>query len=341
MTRESSYKAQITGVFFLHMRTILLAFLMLGVPVYSYSQACCSGGVPLGGSLGLGTAESKSLQLLLTYDYNVLNDLMDGPELLKDNTRSRTTHSSINEINYGISTRFTFTGVVPFIRQERSIRSYGGAEDFTATQGLGDAVFLIKYRLFDPTKKPDLEWVIGAGPKFPTGKTDYTNNDGLVLVADMQPGSGSVDGIVWSYFQKRKFGSPNLSLMAVSSFRYSGENKTYNKTQVYGFGNEFQFNLGLNYNLFVHWPTDVFSYLRYRRQAEDLIDGSIFPGSGGQWIYLIPGMNINFSPRLSFRMSGDVPLYRKLKGTQLTTSYKLTAAVLYTIPSKNRKVNLN
>ncbi len=341
MTREPSDKAQRTGVFFLDMRTAFFALFMLVAPNLLYSQACCSGGVPLGGSLGLGTAESKSLQVLFTYDYNVLNDLMDGSEQLKDNTRSRTTHSSIIEINYGLTKRFTLTGVVPFIRQERSIRSYGGAEDFTSTQGLGDVVFLIKYRLFDPTKKPDLEWVIGAGPKFPTGKTDYTNNDGLVLVADMQPGSGSFDGIFWSYFQKRKFGSPNLSLMAVSSFRYSGENKTYNKTQVYRFGNEFQFNLGLNYNMFAHWPIDIFTYLRYRQQAEDLIDGSIFPGSGGQWITVIPGMSINFSPRLSLRMSGEVPLYRNLKGTQLTTSYKLTAAVLYTIPSKNRKVNFN
>ena len=266
---------------------------------------------------------------------------MDISKRLNDNTRSRTTRSSIIEINYGLNQRLTLTGVVPFIRQERKVQSFGGTEDLTVASGLGDIVFLVKYRLIDNFKNPNLEWVIGAGPKFPTGRTDHTNNEGLVLAADMQPGSGSLDGIFWSYFQKSKFIVPNLSLMAVTTFRYSGENKNYNETQTYKFGNEFQASLGLNYSLFAKWPIDVFSYLRYRKQAEDLIDGNTFPSSGGQWIYAIPGININFAPRLSVRLSGDFPIYRKLKGTQLTTSYKFTAAVLYRLPLKKRKLIIN
>ncbi len=322
--------------FFHTWKALLIGLFMLVSPVYLFSQACCSGGVPLGGSLGLGTAENKSLQFLLTYDYNLLNDLMDGSEFLIDDTRSRTTHSAMAEINYGLSSRFSLTAVVPFIRQERSIRSFGGTNDFTATQGMGDAVLLVKYRILNPAKRPNSEWVVGAGPKFSTGRTDYVNNDGFTLAADMQPGSGSLDGIFWSYFQKRQVISPNLSLMAVTTYRYSGENKSYNNTQVYRFGNEFQFNVGWNYSLFISRPVDVFAYVRYRRQAEDLIDGNIFPGSGGQWISIIPGININFNPWLSVRLSGDAPIYRKLQGTQLTTSYRLTAAILYTIPFKEK-----
>ncbi len=315
----------------------LFVFLVMVVsPFYLFSQACCSGGVPLGGSLGLGTAENKSLQLLLTYDYNLLNDLMDGSEYLIDDTRSRTTHSAMAEINYGLSSRFSLTTVIPFIRQERSIRSFGGTNDFTATQGLGDVVLLIKYRILNPAKRPNSEWVVGVGPKFSTGRTDYVNNDGFALAADMQPGSGSLDGLFWSYFQRHHVFFPNLSLMTVATFRYSGENKNYNNTQVYRFGNEFQFNLGWNYNLFISRPVDVFAHVSYRRQAEDLIDGNTFPGSGGQWISLIPGININFNPNLSVRLSAQAPMYRALEGTQLTTSYRLTAAILYTIPSSEK-----
>jgi len=39
-------------------------------------------------------------------------------------------------------------------------------------------------------------------------------------------------------------------MAATTVLRYSGENKNYNTTQTYKFGNEFQFNLGLNYNYF-------------------------------------------------------------------------------------------
>ncbi|MFW6290354.1 MAG: hypothetical protein ACOC0R_05235, partial [Mariniphaga sp.] len=165
-------------------RSWKVLFIILGMvvsPFYVFLQACCSGGVPLGGSLGLGTADNQSLQFLLSYDYNLLNDLMDGSELLKDDTRSRTTHSAMVEIKYGLSARFSFTAVLPFIRQERSIMSFGGAHDFTATQGMGDAVLLVKYRIFTPEKRPTSEWVVGAGPKFSTGRTDFVNNNGWAL----------------------------------------------------------------------------------------------------------------------------------------------------------------
>jgi hypothetical protein len=173
--------------------SVLGVLFIFAAPFGSAAQTCCSGGVPLGGSLGLGTAESQSLQVLVTYDYNAINDLVSFSERLDDDTRSRTTQSSIIEINYG-----------------------------------------------------------------------------------------------------------------------------------------------LYYSTFVKRPVDFSTFIRYRKQTEDLIDGGVFPSSGGQWVYAIPGVNISFSPSWLFRLSGDVPLYRKLDGTQLTTSYKITAALLFNIPlSKN------
>lgn len=316
--------------------SILGVLFMFAAPFGSAAQTCCSGGVPLGGSLGLGTAESQSLQVLVTYDYNAINDLVSFSERLDDDTRSRITQSSIIELNYGLNNRWSVTGVVPFIRQTRSIQAFAG-EDFTSAKGIGDVVFLAKYRLINPENQLGIDWVAGVGSKIPTAKTDHVNNQGLVMAADMQPGSGSLDGIFWSYFLKSRFlKNPNLGLMAVTTFRYSGENRNYNRTQTYRFGNEFQFNLGLNYSTFVKRPVDFSAFLRYRKQTEDLIDGGVFPSSGGQWVYVIPGVNISFSPSWSFRLSGDVPLYRKLDGTQLTTSYKITAALLFDIPlSKN------
>jgi len=315
--------------------SFFFALLILFFPVVLNAQTCCSGGVPLGGSLGLGAAEMKSLQVLFTYDYNAISDLVSFSEKLDDDTRSRTTQSSIIELNYGLNRRLSVTGVVPFIKQTRTIQAYSGSEDYTATKGLGDVVFLVKYRLINPEKNTQTDWVIGGGPKFPTAKTNFTNNQGLVLPADMQPGSGSFDGIFWSFFRRSRFlRIQNLGLDAVTAFRYSGENKNYNGSQTYRFGNEFQLSMGLNYNFFLKWPVDIFSFARYRFQDEDLIDGGVFPSSGGQWVYVIPGLNINFSPKWAMRLSGDIPVYRKLKGTQLTTSYKLTAAILFNIPFK-------
>jgi hypothetical protein len=312
-------------------KTFALAAAMLMFPFFSMGQACCSGGVPLGGSLGLGTAERNALQVLITYDYNKLGDLFDGSEYLNDQNRQRVTQSALLEINYGISERLGIAGVLPFIRQERKISSFGGQNDFSKAQGIGDALILIKYRLLVSDLQSKWEWVAGAGPKLPTGRTNHTANNGIILAADMQPGSGSLDGILWSYLQRNRFLSNNISVAGVTMYRYSGNHKRYNQSQTYSFGNEFQASLGLNYSLYAKWPVTVFNFLRYRSQTPDLIDGAEFPGSGGKWIYAIPGLNIDFSKNYSFRLSGDIPLYRKLNGTQLTTSWKMTAALLFNI----------
>lgn len=310
------------------------------VSMNSFGQTCCSGGVPLGGSLGLGAADHRSLQVLLTYDYNALNDLLSDSEQLDDRSRSRTTQSSILELNYGISPRVSIAGVLPYIRQTRTIQTYSGSEDFTAVDGLGDVVFLLKYQLIVPDIHSSLTWILGAGPKIPTGKTNYTNSQGLSLAADMQPGSGSLDGIFWSYFQKNKIFTPNLGLASVITYRYSGTNRNYNETQAYRFGNEFQFNLGLNYDFYAVWPITAFLFTRYRNQTEDYIDGNVFPSSGGHWVYTIPGLNIQFSPHASLRLLAELPVYRRLEGTQLTTAYKYAAAISITIPTKKNSVIL-
>lgn len=315
---------------------IQLVLMSLSVPFNLWSQACCSGGVPIGGTLGLGTAENKSLQFLATYDYNAIHDLMNVSERLKDDTRKRNTQSVLLETNYGIGRKFALTALFPFIRQERRIKSFGGSVDFTISQGLGDVVFLLKYRLLNTDKQPNWDWVIGAGPKLPTGKTTFTNNDGLALVSDLQPGTGSIDGIFWMYLQRSNFMFPNLSILSITTFRLTGKNKRYNQSQVYEFGDEFQTNLGISYRFYAKKVMDVFSYIRYRSQTEDLIDGSPFPSSGGKWVYVIPGININFSPDFSIRFSGDIPAYRKLEGTQLTTSYRASIAVFYKLKKKNQ-----
>lgn len=305
-----------------------------------YSQACCSGGVPVGGTIGLGTADAKSVQILITYDHNIINDLMDRRNLLEDATRSRQTRSMILELNYGLTDRWAITGFIPYVRQERLINGFQGNEEFTSTQGLGDIILLLKYRMLNPEKYQNMDWIVGLGPKLPVGKSNFTNPLGLTLVADMQPGSGSLDGFFWTFFQKSKFLSNHLSLVAISTYRKSGANKQYNEVQTYQFGDDFQVNLGINYNFFVRMPVDIFLLGRYRSQTVDVIDDNVFPGSGGKWIYLIPGFNLNLGQNTAFRASIDLPVYRDLMGTQLTTTYRYTLAFFINLPFQTKKLSI-
>jgi hypothetical protein len=86
---------------------------------------------------------------------------------------------------------------------------------------------------------------------------------------------------------------------------------------------------------------NLFIYTRYRNQTDDYLDGGIFPQTGGQWVYAIPGLNVPFLTNGSLRLSATLPIYRKLNGTQLTTSYKIKAAVSFTIPFKKENASIN
>jgi hypothetical protein len=135
---------------------------------------------------------------------------------------------------------------------------------------------------------------------------------------------------------------PNLSWLLISTFKLNGENQRLNNSQTYHFGNSLQVTSGLNYNLFVGWPIDVFVFGRYRYQPPDLINDVSLPGSGGEWVSLLQGVNFNISPNFSARASFQLPVYRALKGVQLTTSYRTGFSVFYNLAlSKDQEFKPN
>ncbi|MCH8332078.1 MAG: hypothetical protein IH946_12025, partial [Bacteroidetes bacterium] len=128
----------------------------------------------------------------------------------------------------------------------------------------------------------------------------------------------------------------------VATYRLSGTNDRYNDGTAYSFGNELQVSAGISDRFLISgWLVDPMLILRYRSVLPDQIDQKDFPSTGGQWIYLAPGVNINFTPKLSARIVGDIPLYRNLTGAQLTTSYKLNIGLLYKIPLQQELVDID
>jgi len=164
------------------------------------SQTCCSGGVPLSSNLGLPAGEKGMIQLALTYDLNILETLKTGRETLEDDARSRRTHSTIFEIGYSWSDRFSVDGFFSYVRQERIINQFGN-RDFSATSGIGDAVLLLKYKLWS-TDNNETVLHIGVGPKIPLGASDKKSSAGLTFNADLQPGSGAWDAVTFVQFTR-------------------------------------------------------------------------------------------------------------------------------------------
>ena len=112
-----------------------------------YSQACCTAGTPLLGSLEMTSAPKGVLQFGLTAEHNSLKHVLSGSEKLRNSERERISQSILLEINYGLTNNISITSLLSYIRQERTITNLINSRDQLSAAGIGDIALLIKYSL--------------------------------------------------------------------------------------------------------------------------------------------------------------------------------------------------
>ena len=305
------------------LNTSILTFIILfQINTLSFAQGCCSSGAPLLGSMELGTTTAGLWQIAISYRFNTLDDLYLGTSSLEKNFRQRRTKSVATEINYGLGKNFTLNLLLTFVQQERKIQPgyAGGLEDFVSIRGLSDIILMLKYSLLSPNLISQRELSFGLGTKLPTGSEDETKNNILVSY-DLQPGTGATDGVLWGYFYQG-FLPKRYQISGVASYRITGTNDLD-----YRFGNEFVGSLGVNYRINNHLK--LTSQLRYRTTAPDKFLKLGIPNTGGKWLYYIPGINVPLGKSLTLRSAIEIPVYRDLKGIQLTTTYALSFSAFY------------
>ena len=242
---------------------------------------------------------------------------------MNDNTRKRTTHSLLTEIGYSITDKLSIDAFFSFVKQERKLSPVGQPENFTSTNGVGDAVLLLKYKFYK-------NFQAGIGVKLPLGLSDIRDERGLTLNADLQPGSGAWDIIYWFNGSHPIAIKPSMSLTARAIYRSTGENNTYFETQTYEFGNEFQFLVGLADRYTI--GTQIFDpslSFKYRAVSSDINDDFEVPSTGGQWVFIRPGLAYNLNPNLIIQSNIELPIYANLSGTQVTPTFRWNFGVLF------------
>jgi hypothetical protein len=305
----------------------------------AYSQTCCSGGVPISGNLGLPPGSSGTWQFSLGYDVNVLKTLLDEDEVIDDHSRERITRSILFQTGYSFSARFSADLFLSYVKQERTIRNFDKT-DYTSTNGLGDAALLLKYSLTKSTANKFL-FTIAAGPKIPTGRSDITREDGIPLNADLQPGSGSWDGLLWGNGIYKFSFRPTFNISSTLIYSIKGKNNQYLGSQTYQFGNEFQALLSVNDNFLLGKKIiDTSILFRYRKALADRFNDLTMPNTGGEWIFFAPMVAYNFSQKFAVTASFEIPLYSNVEGTQLSPTYRINVGVFYKINKKNEILKL-
>ena len=291
-------------------------------------QTCCSGGVPVSANLGMPLLENRGVQVSLAYDLNRLQTLKSGTEVLDDDSRNRTTHALLAEVGYSFNRRWSVDLLASAVRQERRINQRGST-DFTSTNGLGDMTLLAKYTAINNSL---MTLAVGLGAKLPTGPSDLIRPDGIALNADLQPGSGATDGIVWLNYARQGLLGSSSTTFATVVYSRKGTNNDYLGTQAYKFGDELQLTIGSSGQTLL-WGSLVVPTLavRYRHAGSDLTDGQMLPSTGGRWVFANPGLSWWINPTFSWQINGDIPLFADITGTQVTPTYRLNTGFYFRI----------
>lgn len=318
---------------------VTMFILWLGFSPSAWSQTCCSGGVPISSNLGLPPEEDGILQVSLRYDLNTLETLKVGTDVLNDDSRNRKTHSALLQLGYSFSERLSVDALFSWVRQERTITQFGNT-DFTATNGIGDAVFLLKYKLFATPQNQTV--VTGAlGLKAPIGASDLNTTDGLPIIADLQPGSGAWDGILWGQVVHVAGFRPSMSIAGTTVYSFKGVNDEYLRTQTYQFGNELQLMLSVSDRLLLgKLVIDPSLLFRLRNVAADVINEQVLPNTGGTWLFISPGISHWFNTDFSASLNVELPVLADVTGTQVSPTYHLNAGLFYRFRLKKSKESL-
>lgn len=301
-----------------------------------YGQACCSGGTPLSGSLGLQQTPGGTAYVGLIYDYNTQGSLVTQGRLLDDNPRARNTHSVLLRAGYGLSDRWLISALCSWVQQQEVIERPSGSKDERHAQGIGDAVLFAQYTLFS---QPGYSLLLGAGTEVPLGSTlERDALTGLPYHPDLQPGRGA-----WSFLGSSKFAvflpfRPTLSFDLQLTYRLAPSADRYEGLQAYQFGEELRllggladrFSLG---GIFV----DPSVQLLYRRTGRDRINGLPASNTGGHWLHLRPGLQLAFSPALQLSAFVEAPLWWRLQETQLTTSLRARLSLMYSFEAFSKE----
>ena len=288
------------------------------------SQTCGCGGAPLLGSLQRSATPQGQWQLEWRYEHNEISDLVVRSRRVDPDGRWQRTRALMMDASVGLTSRLSLTALLTLIDKERVVERI--TADRLRVRGMGDGIVLLKYTLFNLPVFPRQQFSLGAGLKFPLGRSDLTTN-GRLVSPDMQPGSGAWDQVLWGFYSRnlptRAFSSIALS----GSHRFTGTNRRYGTDQAgYTFGSETVATLSLSRALSNRFGATV--ALQYRVTAADRFGATNLPNSGGTWINLEPAVSVDFGAGVTLRMAGQVPLYRNLNGAlQLTTRFGVSASV--------------
>jgi len=297
------------------------------------AQTCCTAGAPISTNLEISNSDVNTLLVQLSYEYKSINLLIDDNKKLTSDPRSRLGQNVSLKLDYILSKKFAISTILPAVHQSRSTVSQS-----QSSFGLGDLTLIGQYTIFaDPRNAIN----VGAGIKLPLGKVNHRDDSNIFLSPDMQSGSGSFDFILRTSVNRTGFLLPQLTGNFSAVYRKNGLNDSFGSTDTFGgrsfgFGDSAIFILAFKYLLDYKQGfliPDV--ALKYRWGSANQEEVTIAPNSGGNWFSIPLGFSYDLDGKKSLRAYGELPIYQKLEGLQITTDFIVGLQLSYLLNKKN------
>jgi hypothetical protein len=320
------------------MKKLLVIFITLSaVVVFTSTSRACDFCMLSQGISPLDTMKGAGIKI--SERFTLLDEMYKGTSR-QSNPGAKETHWTTELTGfYGITPDLMVIAVVPY----KNGRTSGEADMTTVpptldttmagdATGLGDIALMGRYT-FLKKESPDATNVLAGvfGVKFATGRTTAKTNDQMsYLDSHMQPGTGSTDyllGLSYSHSLQRF----SVSANALGTIAQEGK---FGHTK-HRFGNAMNYDVTGKYRIapeaFEPARPQVFLALGLNGEArgQETEDGVRVPDSGGNTVYLSPGVQLVLAPHWVADLSYQRAVYHNLKGNQLGETYKVVTGVTY------------
>lgn len=230
---------------------------------------------------------------------------------------------------HALTRDLTLAVSLPIVQKRLKFTAPDGRRATIRSSGIGDLSLVGVYRFYRrDVPRGSTQFSFIGGLKFPTGSNDQTDSDVPALTGststriprDLQPGSGSVDGII---------GIGGFQNFDRLSFYGSLQGKLNTEADDFRFGNRLNYDFTTEYVLFKERNLLLNLELNgiYEARAEE--GGRDIPNSGGNRLFISPGIQYLPVPNLILQTSVQLPILQDLNGTQLGTDFSVVVALLY------------
>lgn len=244
---------------------------------------------------------------------------------------------------YGITDDLSIGLSLPYVRRagiREGEAGEGGAPASVVergdSSGLGDLTALAKYRFFKDRQGRQAALLFGA--KLPTGDTGRTDQHGERFETSAQPGSGSLDPLL-GLAVSQSFGRASLDASLVYAFARKGAQDTR-------LGDRANYNVGLSYRIaggdqphdhaapsarHAHDAWDAVVELNGEWTGKERVGGEVEADSGGNVIYLSPGVRWLSARGWAAVFSIGLPVFQRVRAAHPDNDYRVIAGFSFAL----------